>query len=260
MISKNQIKFVKSLKQKKFILENKLFIAEGTKIVPELLNSNIVVKQVYGSSDFFRKVVIDKDVERFEIKANELERISSLTNPNEVLAVCEVPRRNFKEDAFKDKLTLVLDDIKDPGNLGTIIRIADWFGIESIICSEETAYAFNPKVVQATMGSIARVELHYKNLNDFFSSESFPKGDMQTFGALLDGENIYSKKLPANGFIVMGNESNGISEVLLPHISDKILIPSYSHIKAASGGEAESLNAAIATSIICSEFRRQSGK
>ena len=256
MLSKNQIKFVNSLKQKKFIQEHNLFIAEGTKIVSELLNSKVTVKQIYGTSDFFRNTIIDKQIERFEIKATELDRISALSTPNEVLAVCEIPVYELKTDALKGKLTLVLDDIKDPGNLGTIIRIADWFGIESIICSNETAYAFNPKVVMATMGSIARINLHYTNLPDFFKDQISSVEKVRIFGALLDGESIYSKQLSSNGFIIIGNESKGISENLLPFISDKINIPSFSHFKTG-GGEAESLNAAIATSIICSEFRRR---
>src|ERR1017187_2344290 len=187
MLSKNQIKFVNSLKQKKFIQEHNLFIAEGTKIVLELLNSKVVVKQIYATPDFFRTTSINKQIERFEIKTSELERISVLATPNEALAVCEIPYYELKMDILTNKLTLVLDDIKDPGNLGTIIRIADWFGIESIICSDETAYAFNPKVVQATMGSIARIKLHYTNLAEFLKEIKLP-----VYGALLEGENIYT--------------------------------------------------------------------
>lgn len=255
MLSKNQIKFVNSLKQKKFILEHNLFIAEGTKIVSELLNSAVVVKQIYATSDFFRNTIIDKHIERFEIKATELDRISALSAPNEVLAVCEIPVHTLEINLLKDKLTLILDDIKDPGNLGTIIRIADWFGIESIICSDETAYAFNPKVVQATMGSIARIKLYYTHLPEFFKEQGLI-GKAPVFGALLEGESIYTKQLASNGFIVIGNESKGISENVLSFITDKINIPSFSHYKSGVG-EAESLNAAIATSIICSEFRRR---
>lgn len=255
MLSKNQIKYVNSLKQKKFREEHNLFIAEGTKIVPELLVSGISVKQVYATSDFFRNNKIAATIERFEIKENELERISALMTPNEVLAVCETPHYQLEIDPLKDKLTLVLDEIKDPGNLGTIIRVADWFGIENIICSNDTVDAFNPKVVQATMGSISRIKVYYTDLVNFLmNQESTFK--YQVFGALLEGESIYSKQLPSNGFIIIGNESKGISEKLLPYITGKISIPSFSHYKTVTG-EAESLNAAIATSIICSEFRRR---
>lgn len=255
MLSKNQISFINSLKQKKYREENQLFIAEGAKIVPELLASTIVVKQVYATSEFLRNTTIPNTVERFEIKENELERISSLTKANLVLAVCETPNYLLDSELLKDKLTLVLDDIKDPGNLGTIIRIADWFGIENVVCSSETVDAFNPKVVQATMGSIARIKIHYTDLNEFIKNQSL-KLKMPVYGALLEGRNIYSEKLSSEGLIVIGNESRGISEPIQALITDKISIPSFSHFKS-EGGEAESLNAAIATSIICSEFRRR---
>ena len=255
MLSKNQIKFVNSLKQKKFREEHHLFIAEGNKIVSELLNSSVTVKQIYTTSQFLRTHKIDNFIERFEIKESELERISSLATPNEVLAVCQIPIYNLAIESLKDELTLVLDDIKDPGNLGTIIRIADWFGIETIICSPHSADIYNPKVVQATMGSIARIKIHYLDLVEFFNN---PESKIlnPSYGAVLDGENIYTKQLSSKGLIVIGNESKGISENILPYITDKISIPSFTHFKSGRG-EAESLNAAIATSIICSEFRRR---
>ncbi len=264
MLSKNQIKFVNSLKQKKNRTEHNLFIAEGIKIVPELLLSKIKVKQIFASSDFLNITNIDKDIECIEVKLNELERLSALITPNEVLAVCEIPEYELNNVDFNDKLTLVLDNIQDPGNLGTIIRIADWFGIENIICSNETADAFNPKVVQATMGSIARIKVHYIGLAEFFenyqksysnkSAGRKPEG-IHIYGALIDGENIYNSPLASNGFIIIGNESKGISNDIISYVTDKISIPSFSHSKSADG-KAESLNAAIAASIICSEFRR----
>ena len=255
MLSKSQISFINSLKQKKYREEQQLFIAEGAKIVPELLNSVIKVKQVYATSEFLRTTKIPDGVERFEIKENELERISALTKANEVLAVCETPQYVLESEALKGKLTLVLDDIKDPGNLGTIIRIADWFGIENIVCSSETVDAFNSKVVQATMGSIARIKVHYVPLTEFikFQISNFK---LPVYGALLEGKNIYTENLSSEGLIVIGNESRGISEEVQKLITDKISIPSFSHYKSGSG-EVESLNAAIATSIICSEFRRR---
>lgn len=260
MLSKNHITFVNSLKQKKYREEHHLFIAEGAKIVPELLVSRIVVKQIFATSEFLRKNKIPGSIERFEIKETELERISGLMKANEALAICEIPENSFTEDSFKDKLTLVLDDIKDPGNLGTIIRIADWFGIENIVCSNDTVDSFNPKVVQATMGSIARINVHYTDLTEFlkFNPDSYRDQSLKpaVFGALLEGENIYSKQLPSSGFIVIGNESRGISAEVQQLITDKISIPSFSHFKQDSG-EAESLNAAIAAAIICSEFRRR---
>ncbi len=255
MLSKSQISFINSLKQKKYRDEHQLFIAEGAKIVPELLNSDIVVKQVYATSEFLRNNAIPATIERFEIKENELERISSLTKANEVLAVCEIPKYKLNSDDLKGKLTLVLDDIKDPGNLGTIIRIADWFGIENIVCSSETADAFNSKVVQATMGSIARIKIHYCDLTSFVQQQ-ITNNQQRIYGALLEGKNIYNEKLSSEGLIVIGNESRGISEDVQKLITDKISIPSFSHYKT-NEGQAESLNAAIATSIICSEFRRR---
>lgn len=247
MLSKNQIKFINALKQKKFREEHHLFIAEGNKIIHELLRSEIKIKQLYTTTNFISETNIPLSIECIEVKANEMERISALTTASEVLAVCEMPDHELNIDALKNKLTLVLDGIKDPGNLGTIIRIADWFGISNIICSNDTADIYNPKVVQATMGSISRVKVHYTDLIELFKVQNLK---LKVFGALLEGENIYAKKLPSEGFIVIGNESKGISETLLPYITDKISIPSFS-------SETESLNAAIATAIICSEFRRR---
>ena len=255
MLSKNQIKFVNSLKQKKFREEHNLFIAEGAKIVPELLNSPIVVKQLFATSEFLRSHSISNLIERYEIKESELERISALSSANEVLAVCEIPKYELNSDDLKGKLTLVLDDIKDPGNLGTIIRIADWFGIENIVCSHETVDSFNPKVVQASMGSISRIKVYDLDLIEFLQQKTTDP-QQPIYGALLEGNNIYSEKLSAEGLIVIGNESKGISEEIQKLITNKISIPSFSHYKSGSG-EAESLNAAIATSIICSEFRRR---
>lgn len=256
MLSKNQISFVNSLKQKKFREEHQLFIAEGAKIVPELLSSSLKVKQVFATSAFLKKHTPAAGVICHELKEQELERISALSTPNEALAVCEIPERNISSAQFGDKLTLILDDIKDPGNMGTIIRIADWFGVENIVCSPASVDIYNPKVVQATMGSIARVNVYYTGLEDFLQGQK-KEHQLKIFGAFLEGENIYSKQLPSGGFIVIGNESKGISEELKKTITDKIAIPSFSHIKKSADGEAESLNAAIATAIICSEFRRK---
>jgi TrmH family RNA methyltransferase len=254
MLSKNQIKFLNSLKQKKFREEHNLFVAEGNKIIPELLASTIKVKQIYSLSSAFEKLKINDAIECIEIRPAELDRISSLTTPNEMIAVCEIPAYTLNSSELKNKLTLLLDTIKDPGNLGTIIRIADWFGIETIICSDQSADVFNPKVVQATMGSIARIKIHYTDLNEFLIVNQ-KELKLPVFGALLEGENIYSKQLPKAAFIMIGNESKGISTSLIPQITHKITIPSFSHFKSIQG-ETESLNAAIATSIICSEFRR----
>lgn len=255
MISKNQIKFLNELKQKKGRDEHNLFVAEGHKIISELLASTISVRQIYSISTAFDKLKIHSGIECIEIKSAELERISSLTTPNEMLAVCEIPEYTLQISELSDKLTLLLDTIKDPGNLGTIIRVADWFGIENIICSHQSADVFNPKVIQATMGSITRVKIHYEDLTKLIAQNQ-NETKLPVYGALLEGENIYLQKLPGAAFIVIGNESKGISPELIPLVSHKITIPSFSHFKTIQG-ETESLNAAIATSIICSEFRRR---
>jgi TrmH family RNA methyltransferase len=212
------------------------------------------VLQVYSGEWFFSSHKIGSGTECIEVKPAELERISSLSTPNEVLAVCRIPEYKLDSKALENKLTLVLDDIRDPGNLGTIIRIADWFGIEDIVCSNESADAFNPKVVQSTMGSIARIKVHYTDLTGFLQPDV--NNYKPVYGALLEGKNIYSEKLSSSGLIVIGNESKGISEPIQKLVTHKISIPSFSHFKPG-GGEAESLNAAVATAVICSEFRRR---
>lgn len=246
MLSRNQLKFVSSLKQKKFRTEYNSFIAEGHKVVQELLNSTITVKQLFATSDYIQQNPIDQSVEVIETKKAELERISALNTTSDVLAVCEIPASDFKQENLKGKLSLVVDDIKDPGNLGTIIRIADWFGIENIVCSTQTVDVYNPKTIQATMGSIARINTHRLDLGGFLKNQK-----ISSFGAVLGGTSLYEKSLPEEALIIIGNESKGIGENLLPLIENKISIPSY-----ANGTGAESLNAAIATAIICGEFKR----
>ena len=244
MIAKAEIKQIKLLHQKKYREEKQLFIAEGPKMVNELVKSKYLVKEVFATKEF--KVQSSKFKVR-EISEKELTQISALTTPNQVLGVFEIPVTKLNIESLKQELVLALDDIRDPGNLGTIIRIADWFGIKNILCSEGCVDLFNPKVVQATMGSIARVTVHYDNPE---TTLSVLKKSMAIYGAAMDGENIYTQELPSCGIILIGNESKGISENLLQLVSQKISIPNFS-----SG--AESLNAAIAAAVICSEFRRR---
>jgi TrmH family RNA methyltransferase len=251
MLSKNQISAVTALSQKKVRNEQRLFVAEGTKIVPELLSSDIVVRELFMTASFADRIELRPGLRQTIVTETELQRISGLSTPNEVLAVCEQPDRNLEKESFSGKLTLVLDDIRDPGNLGTIIRIADWFGISSVICSNDTVDVYNPKVVQSTMGSICRVKVFYTDLSAFLASSTLP-----VYGTLLEGGNIYAGQLSTEGFIVTGNESHGISPAIQKLLTHRITIPSFSSMK--SGGEAESLNAAIATAIVCSEFRRRS--
>lgn len=244
MISKAEIKQVKLLHQKKHREEKQLFIAEGPKVVTELLKSKFFIKEIFATKEFN---VQSSKLKVREISEKELIQVSALTSPNQVLAVFEIPVAKLNIESLKQELVLALDDIRDPGNFGTIIRIADWFGIKNIICSESCVDLFNPKVVQATMGSIARVNVHSCNLETTLSEF---KKSIAIYGATIDGGNIYSEKLSSCGIILIGNESKGISENLLKLVSQKISIPNFS-------SEAESLNAAIATAVICSEFRRK---
>jgi TrmH family RNA methyltransferase len=183
------------------------------------------------------------------IKPSEMERISALKSPTEHLALFRIPKQQLNSEQVRSDITLVLDDVQDPGNLGTIIRLADWFGISDIVCSEDTADCFNPKVVQATMGAILRVRVHYTNLAEWLSSH---KG-ATIYGTFLEGENIYNAQLEKSGVIVMGNEGQGISAEVAEKVSHKLLIPPYPADRCGS----ESLNVAVATAVICSEFRRR---
>ena len=230
VISKNKIKLIRSLETKKGREKVGLFVAEGPKVVKDLLQAGFIAKEVF------------EDIE-------DIKKISFLQHPQSMLGVFHLPTNRFKELSM-NQLVLALDGVQDPGNLGTIIRVADWFGIKEIYCSHDTADCWNPKVVQATMGSIARVQLHYVDLNKMV--ESLP-ADYPIYATLLDGENIYKQELSHHGMIVMGNEGKGISPLLYTKINRKLYIPSYS----SDGNTAESLNVAIATSIVCAEFRRR---
>ncbi len=235
----------------KFRDEYHQFIAEGDKLVTELLTSHFKIIEIFAVRAWSDAHKINPSIAVTEVTALELERISGLTTPNMVLALVEIPQTQFIDASAFEKLILLLDEIKDPGNLGTIIRIADWFGISTIICSEHTVDVYNPKVVQATMGSIARVSLHYTDLAFFLKNK--PK-EIPVYGTLLNGKNIYSQTLSKNGLIVIGNESKGISDELLPYISQKLYIPSYAE---NPGNKAESLNASVAAAIVCAEFMRR---
>ena len=262
MLSKNQIKYINSLKLKKFRDEENMFVAEGTKIVTELLNSSIKVIKLYATSIFIHQLNGNdqlyklQDIDLVEVSEIELRKISNLSTPNEVLLIAEIPKYDLDIEALYKRLTIVLDDMRDPGNLGTIIRTAHWFGIENIICSNDSVDAFNPKVVQATMGSIANVKVHYCDLEELFKKlKNNVESPLSIYGALLEGDNIYEKKLMDKGFILIGNESRGISEKLLPYVTDRITIPQISIKNSAEKAGQLSLNASIATAIICSKFR-----
>lgn len=248
MLSKNKIKFIRSLEMKKNRKENGVFLAEGNKLVSEL-SAHFKCKLLVATSQWLdsnRNINADETI---AVEKEELSRASLLKTPQDVLAVFEMPRYEASDDDPKKELCLALDDIQDPGNLGTIIRIADWFGIKNIYCSHGTADAFSPKTVQATMGALARVKIHYCDIKELISGLD----NVPVFGTFLDGNNIYESELSAYGLIVMGNEGNGISKEVSALINRRILIPNY-----PQGNETtDSLNVAIATAIVCSEFRRR---
>ena len=252
MLSKQKIKFIHSLEQKKFRRQENAFVAEGHKCVGDLLVAGFRPKLVLATSEWRCPIRLTDGVELLTVTDEELSRASLLQHPQQVLGVFEIPSSTLSHSALANiaskELVLALDSVQDPGNLGTIIRTADWFGIKTIVCSSGTADAYNPKVVQATMGSIARINVIY--IDDLAQSISSLPSTVPIYGALLDGNDIYSAPLTDNGIIVMGNEGNGISAPVRECLTHRILIPRYS-------GEAESLNVSIATAIILSEFRRR---
>ncbi|MDE6647537.1 MAG: RNA methyltransferase [Prevotella sp.] len=238
MLSKNQIKLVRSLELKKNRKRENLFVAEGPKVVGDLLRTGYRPHTIFSTTSRADAQLVTEE---------ELRHISFLQHPQEVLAIFEIPAAPHPSPASQ-QLSLALDGIQDPGNLGTIIRIADWFGIGTIYCSPETADVYNPKVVQATMGSIAHVSITYCDLVELLSTAQCP-----VYGTLLDGDDIYQQPLTPHGIIVMGNEGNGISQAVRPLITNRLLIPNFNPATET----AESLNVAIATAITCSEFRRR---
>jgi RNA methyltransferase, TrmH family len=245
MLSKNQVKFIRSLADKKSRQQSGLFVAEGEKSFRDMLGSNLRVKTVYASREWIatNRSAVAKEVELIETSYEELKKISRHQNPQDLLMLVELPQPG--QPQLSGKLSILLDTIQDPGNLGTIIRIADWYGIGNIVCSPASADAFNPKAVDASMGSAGRVHIHYTSLHEIIKAHPH----IPVYGALLSGENVYGMKLPREAFLLIGNEGKGISEELLSLVSRPLSIPRI--------GRAESLNAAIATAILCDHFARQ---
>ena len=240
MLSKNQIKLIKSLESKKFRKREGLFVAEGPKVVGDLLRAGYQPHAIFSTEPRPDAELITDD---------ELHRISFLQHPQEILAVFHIPTPQESSNLhLPSDICLALDGVQDPGNVGTIIRIADWFGITHIYCSPDTADVYNPKVVQATMGSLAHVQITYCDLVPLLREAAVP-----VYGTLLDGQDIYQQPLSREGVIVMGNEGNGISPEVRQLVSHKLLIPNFNK----NTETAESLNVAIATAITCSEFRRR---
>ncbi|MDF0708114.1 TrmH family RNA methyltransferase [Flagellimonas okinawensis] len=239
MVTKNQIKLVVSLKQKKYRSQHGLFVVEGEKVVNELLDAGYAPFGVFVDAP----ELIDKFKGSELVSKKELKQMSSLTHPNGVLAVFHMKET---EGSRYIGWTVVLDAVRDPGNLGTIVRLCDWFGIKELVCSQDTVDCYNPKVLQATMGSISRVNISYLDLKDFLGATDLP-----VYGAYMDGEPVYGAKLPEAGILVMGNEGNGISDHVGRYITDRIAIPQF--------GEAttESLNVATATAILLNEICRK---
>jgi len=248
MLSRNKIKFIRSLEQKKFRIESACFLAEGNKLVSDILPF-FECEFLLAKSSWLATQGNISVKELIIAENNDIEKVSLLKTPQDVLAVFRQPQYNMKNEALKNELSLVLDGIQDPGNLGTIIRLADWFGIKQLICSPDTADVYNPKTVQASMGAIARVEVFYKSLPEWLDEiENIP-----VYGAFLEGKNIYTETLSSSGLIVMGNEGNGISTSVEKRITQKLYIPNY----PPEAESTESLNVAVATAIVCSEFRRR---
>ena len=245
MLSKTKIKYIQSLGHKKFRNETGLFIAEGPKIVKELLTDGLLqIVEIYATTEWQAENKTSRDFQNLTIVTHEeLQRISGLSTCNQVLVIAKIPEPPAAI-ITKNKIVLMLDGIQDPGNLGTIIRIADWFGIGQLICSRECADAFNPKVIQSSMGSIARVTLMYTNLHDWIKAHT----DCSYYATALDGENIMDMEPLREGVIIIGNESKGIGDEILEKVNVKLTVPRRGH--------AESLNAAVATGIVLSHLVR----
>ena len=237
-LSKNHLKLITSLSQKKYRHKYKLFVVEGMKVVQEFLNSSYELEILFSTESSFS--YLDNFI---EVSEQELKKISSLKTPNKVVALFKIP---VEKNSNSSGLIVALDAINDPGNLGTIIRLCDWFGVDKLLCSKETVDCYNTKVVQSSMGSLTRVAISYIDLKGYLLSVSIP-----IFIADMDGDNVYEMKPPASAVLVMGNEANGISNSIKEIVSTKITIPRYGDSQLT-----ESLNVATATAILLSEFRR----
>ena len=245
MLSKSQISFVKSLHQKKFRKEHRLFIVEGIKSVTEFIHSDYLVSAIYCTENVMPKLAkLPQKIQVNQISQGDLDKISTLTTPQQVLALVQVPDDNPPNAVdFQGTFTLALDGIQDPGNLGTIIRTADWFGLKQIICSEDCVEVYNPKVVQATMGSLTRIKVRYAALSDLLKDAQVP-----VYGALLEGTSIVKTNFGTEGIIVLGNEGQGISTPVINEVTHRVTIPGL--------GKAESLNVAVCASLFCYELQR----
>lgn len=249
MLSKSKIKFIKSLNIKKFRDEEACFVAEGEKLVRDLTAGFTCTLLLTSRHQVNSQEWIQAE-EVIEVTEEEMMKVTNQKHPQGVLGVFRIRKQHFDIQILRNELVLMLDEVQDPGNLGTIIRIADWFGIRHIVCSPHSADAYGPKTVQATMGALSRVQVHYTDLVDFL--RALP-GDIPVYGTFLSGKNIYDEVLSENGIILMGNEGNGISASVAQMVTHQLLIPGFPEGSASS----ESLNVGVATAIVCSEFRRR---
>lgn len=244
-MTRSELQLVRALADKRGRSEHRLFVAEGAKLIGELRASHLRIRKIFALEGVF-------DGEEVEtVPPRDMERLSLLKTPSNSLALVEIPRYELRAGELAGRLTLALDDVQNPGNLGTIIRLADWFGINDVVCSPATADCFNPKVVQATMGAILRVRVHYVDLPPFLR-ETSARG-LPVYGTFLEGENLYDAELSDAGVIVMGNEGRGVTQAVAHAVTHKLLIPPY----PADRRTTESLNVAMATGVVCAEFRRQ---
>lgn len=250
MLSKNKIKYIHSLEQKKHRSKEQAFVAEGNKLVSDMLPHYSCPLLIAKPCWMATQGDITTD-ELIVAKDEDIRKVSLLKSPQDVLAVFRIPSWKIEEADPQNELILMLDGIQDPGNLGTIIRLADWFGFEHIICSPDTVDVFNPKVVQSTMGALAHVKVHYTELGAYLEKQK--ERNIPIYGTFLEGEDIYEKDLSGNGVVIMGNEGNGIRKELEEMVNEKLYIPSYPQGRST----AESLNVAIATAVVCAEFRRR---
>ena len=250
MISKSLLKLISSLEQRKFRKESGLFVAEGGKTVQDLLDLGLDCTNIIATEEWLKNHKLNTKVTVTVASEEEMKKASFLRTPQGILAMFKQQFHEIDTTVPERELCLALDNIQDPGNMGTIIRISDWFGIKNIYCSNGTVDIYNPKTVQATMGAIGRVKIHYTDLPKMIAELN---GKAPVYGTFLDGENIYSHQLENRGLIVMGNEGNGISRECEKLIKEKLLIPNY----PAGCKTSESLNVSVATAIICSEFRRR---
>ena len=250
MLSKNTLKLITSLEQKKYRKESGLFVAEGGKTVNDLIDCGLVAEKVIATREWLDTHTLHGSHNVIEVTEEELRRASFLRAPQGVLALFRQPSHTLDHEAPTKRLCLALDNVQDPGNLGTIVRLADWFGIEEVYCSTGCADIYNPKCIQATMGAVGRVKVFYTEVPEFLSKI---KDNAPVYGTFLDGEDLYDKQLGTNGIILMGNEGNGISKECAQHVNERLFIPNYPTGRETS----ESLNVSTATAIICGEFRRR---